>query len=83
LKGVNKNENEIKEEWRDKAVERVKAELILIKIAEKEKIEPDVEEVEKEANHLMQHYKDVDPLRARIYVYTQIRNHKVFEFLEK
>lgn len=82
LKQVKKSESEIKEEWREKAVDRVKAELIIDAIAVKEKIEPVQSEVEHESEHMMQHYTDADPLRVRIYVFSQLRNQKVFEFLE-
>jgi FKBP-type peptidyl-prolyl cis-trans isomerase (trigger factor) len=82
MKSVKKSEAEVKEEWRPKAVERVKSELIVTKIAEKEKIEPKAEDLEVEAKHLLEHYPDADPLRARVYVYTMMRNQKVLEYLE-
>lgn len=82
IKQVKKSEDEIKEEWRDKAVERVKAELIIDAVAVKEKIEPAQSEVEHEVEHMLSHYPDADTLRVRIYVYSQLRNQKVFEFLE-
>ena len=82
LKKAGKTEQDIKNEWQEKALERVKAELIVAKIAEKEKIEPDEHEVEHETEHLLHHYPDADPLRARIYIYSQLRTQKVFEFLE-
>lgn len=82
LKSIKKNEEDIKTEWHTKAVDRVKAELLVTKIAEAEKLEPKVEDLEKETKHLLDHYPDADPLRVRIYIYTQMRNEKVFEFLE-
>ncbi|MDB5266746.1 MAG: Trigger factor [Parcubacteria group bacterium] len=82
LKSIKKAEDDIQAEWKDKANERAKAELIVIKIAEAEKIEPSAEEVEHEATHMLAHYPDSDPFRLRVYVYTQMRNEKVFEFLE-
>lgn len=82
LKSIKKTEADIQTEWNPKAVDRVKAELLVTKIAEKEKLEPNVEALEKETKHLLSHYSDADPLRVRIYVYTQMRNEKVFEFLE-
>lgn len=82
LSRVNKTEEEIKGEWRPRAVDRVKAELVVSKIAEKEGIEPEADELEHETNHLLQHYPDADPMRARVYVYTHIRSQKVFQFLE-
>jgi len=83
LKQTGKTEEEIKNEWRDKAEERVKAELIFFKIAEAEKIEPTKEEVEHEAEHLLHHYPDAEPVRVRLYIYNALRNQKVIEFLSE
>jgi FKBP-type peptidyl-prolyl cis-trans isomerase (trigger factor) len=82
LAEAKKTEEDIKNEWKDQALQRVKAELIVIKIAETEKLEPDEKELEHEAKHILSHYPDADPLRARLFAYTQIRNAKVMEFLE-
>jgi len=82
LVSIKKTETEIKEEWKEKAISRVKADMIIAKIAETEKLEPSAEELEKETEHLLSHYKDADPLRARIYVYQMMRNEKVIDFLE-
>ena len=82
LQQVKKTEIEIKEEWHDKAVDRVKAELIIAKIAEKEKLEPEKEAIEHEAEHLLHHYPDADPIRVRLYFYTRLQTQKVLEFLE-
>jgi FKBP-type peptidyl-prolyl cis-trans isomerase (trigger factor) len=82
LKNIKKSEEEIREEWRDKARDRAKAELIVAKIAEAEKLEPKVEELESESKHLLEHYPDADPLRLRIHVYQMLQNQKVLEFLE-
>jgi len=82
LKQAKKTEEEIEAEWKPKALDRAKAELIVGKIAEKEKIEPTNEELEHETKHLLSHYPDADPLRARVYVYQTMRNEKVLEFLE-
>jgi len=82
LKQAKKTESEIEAEWRPKALDRAKAELIIGKIAESEKLEPNLEELEGETKRLLSHHKDADPLRARMYVYQMMRNEKVFEFLE-
>jgi FKBP-type peptidyl-prolyl cis-trans isomerase (trigger factor) len=82
LAELKKTSDEIKKEWMPQAIERVKAELIVTKIAAEEKIEPKPEEVEHEAKHLLEHYPEADPLRVRVYVYTMLRNQKVLEFLE-
>ncbi|MEK7194396.1 MAG: trigger factor [Patescibacteria group bacterium] len=82
LKSIKKTEEDIRKEWREKAEERSKAELIMLKIAETEKLSPTPEELEAEANHLLSHHKDADPMRVRMYVYQQFQNQKVFEFFE-
>jgi len=83
LKSIKKSEAEIKLDWAEKALNRAKAELIVGKIALVEKIEPSIEELEHEAKHLLEHYPEADPLRVRVYLYAQMRNQKVFEFLDK
>jgi FKBP-type peptidyl-prolyl cis-trans isomerase (trigger factor) len=82
LANLKKTPEEIKKEWEPQAKDRAKAEMIVAKISEKEKIEPTSEEVEHEAKHVLSHYPDADPLRVRIYVFTMIRNQKVLEYLE-
>lgn len=82
LKELKKTESDIKEEWREQAQIRVKAEMIVAKIADEEKITPTESELEHETKHLLEHYPDADPLRVRIYIYSQMRNQKVLEFLE-
>ncbi|MDB5194795.1 MAG: Trigger factor [Parcubacteria group bacterium] len=82
LKELKKTELEVKDEWRPQAESRVKAEMIVAKIADEEKITPTEGELEHEATHLLEHYPEADPLRVRIYIYTQLRNQKVLEFLE-
>lgn len=82
LKSINKTEDDIKKEWHEKAERHAKAELIIGKIAEAEKISPTLKELESEINHILSHHKDADPMRVRIYAYQLIRNQKVLEFLE-
>lgn len=83
LKQIKKTEQDIEKEWKDQALARAKADLIVGKIAIEEKIEPTEAELEHETQHLLEHYKDADPLRVRVYVYTMMRNEKVLEFLER
>jgi FKBP-type peptidyl-prolyl cis-trans isomerase (trigger factor) len=82
LEESKKTEEDIKKEWTDKAVDRIKADLIMAKIAEVEKLEPNENDVDHEVTHLLSHYPDADPMRARLYIYTQLKNQKVFDFLE-
>jgi FKBP-type peptidyl-prolyl cis-trans isomerase (trigger factor) len=82
LKELKKSEADIKDDFRVQALSRVKAEMIVAKIADEEKLAPYEGELEHEAKHLLEHYPEADPLRVRIYLYSQIRNQKVLEFLE-
>ncbi len=82
LKNIKKTEENIREEWKENAVKRAKAELIVSKIAVEEKIEPTEAELEHETTHLLEHYKEADPTSIRLYVFKQLQNQKVFEFLE-
>lgn len=82
LKTIKKSEEDLKKEWREGALNRAKAELIIVKISEAEGLEPTPEDIEKETKHVLSHHPDADPLRARIYVYQYLRTQKVLEFLE-
>ena len=83
LKHIKKTEEDMRKEWTPDAEKRVKIELVLHKIATLEKIVPPEDEVTKEVAHILEHYKDADPGRARNYVVEIITNEKVLQFLEK
>ena len=83
LKKIDKTEEKLREEWKEVAGKKAKLQLILNKIAEAESITPDSEEVEREVAHLLEHYKDADKNRVRIYVETLMTNEKVFAYMEK
>ena len=83
LKHAKKSLDEIKKEWRPHAEKKAKLQLILNEIAKKEKIQPSGEEIEEEVNHIVEHYKDADRERARVYAETVLTNEKVFNFLER
>ena len=82
LKKVDKTEEKLREEWRKVAEKKAKFQLILNKIAKTESITPDPKVVEQEVAHLLEHYKDADKNRVRIYVETLITNEKIFAFME-
>ena len=82
LKHIKKTEDDVRKEWRTDAEKRAKSQLILNKIATEEKIIAPKEEVEKQMKQMLNHYKDADRERVRIYVETILTNEKVFEFLE-
>jgi len=82
LKNVNKTEGDIKNEWAGEAEKRAKMEFVIKEIAAKENISPSEEELSSELKHLVEHNKDVDETRARIYLSSILTNQKVMEFLE-
>jgi trigger factor len=90
LKQINKTEDDLRIEFKDRAIERIKIELILRKIAQEEQIEPSEEEIEKEVNkYLLQFSKieqaknNIDEQELKIYIKSILTNQKVTEFLEK
>ncbi len=82
LKHIKKTENDLKLEWKDTALKRAKSQVILNTIAKEENIVPKEEDVKKEMENILTHYKDVDRFRARMYVETFMTNELVFQFLE-
>lgn len=82
LKHIGKTEEEIRKEFAPDAQKRAKTELILHKISSLEHLAPSHEEIEKEAAHLEEHYRDADPVRVRAYVQNVLTNERVLQFLE-
>jgi trigger factor len=82
LKHIKKTEEDLKKEWRDTAVKRAKSQVILNTIAKDEGIAPKEEEVKKEMENILAHYKDAERFRVRMYVETFLTNELVFQFLE-
>src|SRR5205085_1933121 len=68
LKHIKKTPEDLAKDWKPDAEKRAKLNVILEKIAEEEKIAPDPEEVKKEVEAVTKNYKDIDPLRAQLYV---------------
>lgn len=60
LLSIKKTAEDLKGEWRDEALKRVKSALLLRAVSEKEKIEPSADDIEHELGHLREHYKDDD-----------------------
>jgi FKBP-type peptidyl-prolyl cis-trans isomerase (trigger factor) len=83
LKHSKKTLEDIRTEWRPHAEKKAKLQLILNAIALAEKIQPTKDEIEKEVDHIVEHYKDADRERAAVYAETVLTNEKVFQFLEK
>ena len=82
LKHLKKSFEDLRKEWKPDAEKRAKLQIVLNRIAISEKIEADKDEVEKESKHLLEHYKDANPEKAKEYVEMVMTNQKVFEFLE-
>jgi FKBP-type peptidyl-prolyl cis-trans isomerase (trigger factor) len=83
LKHIKKTKDDLRVEWKETAVKRAKSQVILNTIAKDEAISPKEEEIKKEMEHILSHYKDADRFRVRMYVETFMTNELVFQFLEK
>ena len=82
LKHLNKTKEDLKREFRHDAEKRAHLSLILNEIAKVEKIIADEEQVAKEVAHLLEHYKEADPERTKMYAENVLTNEKIFQFLE-
>ena len=82
LKHIKKTEDDLKKEWDETAIKRAKSQIILNTIAKNEGITPIEEDVKKEMENILAHYKDSDRFRVRMYVETFMTNDLVFKFLE-
>lgn len=82
LKHLNKTVEDLKGEFRNDAEKKAKLGLVLHKISQTENIVADEAEVEKEVNHILEHYKDADRERATIHAENILTNEKIFQFLE-
>jgi trigger factor len=87
LQAIQKTEDDIKKEWRDDGKKRAIMNLVLPNIAKAEKIVPEKDAIQKEADHIKEHHmKDsdskIDDLQLQVYVASVMTNEKVFEFLE-
>ncbi|MBI2640491.1 MAG: hypothetical protein HYW91_01235 [Candidatus Sungbacteria bacterium] len=87
---LKKTPEELRSGWREDAIKRVRAGLVLREIARAEKIEPGEEEIQERADAFLRQYKsaedtekNIDAESLREYTRGILRNEKVFEFLEK
>lgn len=90
LTQMKKTEEEMKKEWTPQAKKRLAAHLILIHLADDQDIDVDSPEIEAEMNKTLQSYKNIKDIEKnidmeRLYSATrgQLRNEKVFDYLEK
>ncbi len=82
LTNLKKTVDDLKKEWRPEAMKQAKIQLAINEIAKGEKIEAPNEELEREVKHTLEHYKDANPDRVKIYIETVLINEKVLQFLE-
>lgn len=82
LKHLNKTVEEIRKDFRKDAEKKAKLGLVLNKLSEVEKLIADPEQVQKEVDHILEHYKDADRERATLHAQNVLTNEKVFQFLE-
>lgn len=91
LEQIKKTEQELRSEWRKRvAPRRVRAALILKDLAEKNKLQPDSEEIEKQVNRTLQYYSSLGQVSEkidiqRLYEMTKgtLTNEKVIDYLMK
>ena len=83
IKHANKTLEDIHKEWRPHAENRAKWQLVLNQIAKIENLNPSVEEIEAETNHILEHHKNANREEVIIYAETVLKNSKVLKFLEE
>lgn len=82
LTKIKKTENDLRGEWEKDAEKRAKLQLILNKIATEENVKIPEEDIKRETDHILEHYKDAKPENVRIYIESVLTNEKVFQLLE-
>ena len=82
LKHLNKTKEDLRGEFKKDGEKKAKLALILNEIAKVEKIIADQEAVAKEVGHILEHYKEADPERARMHAENVLTNELIFAFLE-
>jgi len=83
LKNVDKTIEDLHTDWKPEAEKRGKLQLILNTISKEQDITANEEDVQKEIDHVKNHYPDADEANIRVYVETTKRNEMVFKFLEE
>jgi trigger factor len=89
LSQIKKTREDLEKEWRPQAEKRIKAAMVLEKVAKDEEIRVANEKIEEEMNKMMQYYKNVKDLDKNInmerlynYVKGMLTNEEVFKLLE-
>lgn len=79
---IKKTREELAKDWAPSAEKRAKLQLVLNAIAKKENITPDAGAVDHQVSALLEHYKDADEKRVRVYVTSVLTNEEVLKKLE-
>lgn len=79
---LNKKREDLRKEFRTDGEKKAKLALILNEIAKVEKIVASDEAVAKEVAHILEHYKEADPERARMHAENVLTNEMIFNLLE-
>jgi len=82
LSHMKKTREDMKAEWTPMAEKRARLQLVLNEIAKKENLKADEQQLEEEVKHLLEHYKNADKDRVRVYVESVLTNEAVMKFLE-
>ncbi|OGZ13774.1 MAG: hypothetical protein A2942_00105 [Candidatus Lloydbacteria bacterium RIFCSPLOWO2_01_FULL_50_20] len=82
LQAIKKTKEELQKDWKPDAKKRAKTQLIVSKIAEVEKLEPDSETLKREVGALRTRYPDAPEDRLENYLRMVLTNERVFQFLE-
>ena len=84
IQHVGKSLDDMKSDWREQAVKRVKMQLTLDEIAKDFKVVPDQTKVDEQVNQIMEMYKDQDVEHGNVvaYVTQMLTNSAVFDWLE-
>lgn len=79
---IKKTKEDLIKEWTPSAEKRAKLQLVLNEIGKKESVVPDPSLVDHEVSNLLEHYKDADEKRVRVYVTSVLTNEAVLKKLE-
>lgn len=82
FKATGKTRDAIVAEWRPDAIKRATIQILVGRIADEEKLEPDQALIERDSAALAARYPEADKERVHSYIHMLLTNEKVFEFLE-
>lgn len=77
-----KTREELRESWKEGADKRAKVRLILGKISQLEKLEPEEKDVEHELGHAREHYPEANVSALRSHIVHMMRNELTLRYLE-